>query len=274
MGLILNSGFTIGPGVVLNSGTPAPPAPTGLTSSDPSTSAYAIKQAYPSSPDGLYWIQNDNFNGKDPVQIYADMTTDGGGWTLIMQNNYPDWSYGTALLRNSTSPPSTLGSINYSIIGWADYIKRSASGFDYMLEAVSRNSNGGIFTANEAYSFTGQVDLTAYAAQGSGPYFGGTQYNTDEFNAVISTGNGFRQNITLKTKFGTWNYNNNGLEKRMPWYTGNSPGLAGEAIFTTTHDDPGSWWGSLMDYDASFSPAPWQNDAGVDSPGIIWYWVR
>jgi len=273
MGLILNSGFAIGPGVTLNSGISVP-LPTGLTSSDPSTSAYAIKQAYPSSPDGLYWIQNASINGGAPFQIYADMTTDGGGWTLIMQNMNPDWSYETSLLRNSTSPPSTLGSINYSIIGWADYIKRSASGFDYMLEAVSRNSNGGIFTANEAYSFTGEVDLTAYATQGSGPYFGGTQYNTDGFNAVISTGNGFRQNITLKTKFGTWNYNNNGLEKRMPWYTGNNPGLAGEAIFTTTHDDPGSWWGSLMDYDASFSPAPWQNDAGVDSPGIIWYWVR
>lgn len=274
MGLILNSGFTIGPGVVLNSGNTVIPAPTGLTSSDPSTSAWAIKQTYPNSTDGLYWIQNANINSGAPFQIYADMTTDGGGWTLIMQNMNPDWTYDTSLLRNPTSPPSTLGSTNYSIIGWADYIKRSASGFDYMLEAASRNSNGGIFTANEAYSFTGQIDLTAYAAQGSGPYFGGTQYDTDGFNAVISTGNGFRQNITVKTKFGSWDYNNNGLEKRMPWFTTNSPGLAGEAILTTTHDDPGSWWGSLMDYDASFGPAPWQNDTGVGSPGIIWYWVR
>ena len=124
MGLILNSGFAIGPGVTLNSGISVP-LPTGLTSSDPSTSAYAIKQAYPSSPDGLYWIQNASINGGAPFQIYADMTTDGGGWTLIMQNMNPDWSYETSLLRNSTSPPSTLGSINYSIIGWADYIKRN-----------------------------------------------------------------------------------------------------------------------------------------------------
>jgi len=276
MSLILSSGFTLGPGFTADAGFILPP-PNGLTSATASTSAWQIKQDYPASTDGVYWIQNDNYNGGYPIEIYADMTTDGGGWTLILQNTVPSWTYENALVRNFATPPTTLetansgnDSANYSIIGFADYIKRSESGFEYMLEAGTRGTDGGIFTANEAYSFVGEADLVALAAQGSGLYFGGTQYGIDGYNAIISTGNGFRQNVTLTTKFGSWDYNNNGLEKRMPWLTPNGAGLSGEAIFTTTHDDGGSWWGTLMTFTASFQPAPW-NGTG---PGIIWYWVR
>ena len=55
----------------------------GLTADTASTSAYAIKQDFPSSTDGVYWISNSNINDGTPFQIYADMTTDGGGWILL-----------------------------------------------------------------------------------------------------------------------------------------------------------------------------------------------
>jgi hypothetical protein len=47
------------------------------------TSAKAIKEACPTATDGIYWIRNVNINGGAAFQIYADMTTDGGGWMLL-----------------------------------------------------------------------------------------------------------------------------------------------------------------------------------------------
>ena len=264
MGLILNSGFTIGPGVILRSGANRP---TGLTSDNPSTSAWQIKQDWPAATDGLYWIQNANINGGAPVQIYADMTTLGGGWTLLVQNPSSDWTTSDGLLRNQTSPPSSLVDYNsngsgtaYSILGWADYIKRSASGFDYMFDAGYRGRNGAAYTANEAYSF---VEV----------------WNNQTVGSVGLANDGWRKNITEIHRFPagtssdtnlTWNYNADGIEARMPWY---SYGHDNQAILTTDGIGNGGWWGSIITTQG-WDPSPWDNSSGWGYPKVIWYWVR
>jgi hypothetical protein len=257
-------------------------AATGLTSNQASTSAWQIKQDYPNSTDGLYWIQNDTINNGEPFRIYADMTTNGGGWTLVLQNNFADnWTKDTALSLNSTTPPTTLvaegtygtdDSVNYSIYGWADAIKRSASGFDYMLEAYARGRNGGIWTANQEYNF---ID------NGS---------NEDAFWGEDFTTNsgGFHQDITEVIKFpagsstddGTWNYDNNSIEYRMPWYADPDVCSPGNALITTTHNDPYAWFGTLCANNSYWTPAPWiagsstGSSVDISKPSVIWMWVR
>lgn len=221
----------------------APTSCKGLYQNNPGISAYQILQDCPTLPDGLYWIQNANINGGAAVQIYADMTRNGGGWTLLVANGTTIWTAAQALSSNSTNPPTDLYNLTaqgnkYSILSWADYIKRSASGFNYRFEAQTLGRYGATFTANSAYSF-------------------------------VSTSNG-NTNITLNEKFDTWSYADSGIEARMPWYSS-----TGHGLLTTSNDSSSMWWGSLISSNAHCggATAPYMENV-MSCPTKIWYWVR
>ena len=79
-----------------------------------------LKIAAPNTPDGLYMLDPDGPGGSDPFMTYCDMTTDGGGWTLILNrvvdsdnNGQPDLD---ATLGNFDCPARDQLAIQHRLV--------------------------------------------------------------------------------------------------------------------------------------------------------------
>jgi len=58
----------------------------------------------PDAPDGTYWIDPDGLDGAEPFQVYCDMTTVGGGWTLVAKisahDSQDNWGWNASLYKD------------------------------------------------------------------------------------------------------------------------------------------------------------------------------
>ena len=77
-------------------------APDGSSAADAAVSGYQLLQDYPSTSQGVHWIKSSSM--PNAIQMYIDVTEDGGGYDFYYTNSGPSVSYTT-----STNAGQSLG---------------------------------------------------------------------------------------------------------------------------------------------------------------------
>ena len=116
------------------------PALDGSSSGRGPYSGQALKNAFPSLASGTYWIRP---NGNSAIQMYVDMSTDGGGYDMYQCSGCSATSYAN---QGSGCPAGTYYVYGRTRDHWNVLLSRYGSGWMSNVGSVYKPNGGGNFT--------------------------------------------------------------------------------------------------------------------------------
>jgi hypothetical protein len=136
---------------------PQPTLNDGKTATTAGTSAVQIKTNYPSSQDGVYWI---NLPTVGPTQIYCIMNTlvDGGGWMMIMKarKDLTTFQYGSTYwtVKNSLNSSDLNRNVNDAKFNSMNYFlaKDMLALWPDIASNVNNSATGGSINLRTSYN--------------------------------------------------------------------------------------------------------------------------
>jgi len=155
------------------------------------------------SADGIYWLDPDGILGSPPIQVYCDMSSDGGGWTLAMNSVLGDEALTTDIVSN-TGVVDLSTAHTRNLADWA--VSQAAE----LRHQIIDTSNGQIFDGKYVAAYHDPMALFADWTTIGAHTSGADQMLVDSYGMAWST---------FDSDNDTWAVGNcSSLYGNIPWY--------------------------------------------------------